>query len=435
MHVGETQMIKVKCAELHQITHHQQLWRNEMEGTGNTLVEGLGNVPKEVDLQTKRHDSMLTMHSKALVAIDEKSKALDDETGRLKLAAWGITQRQQKAVTDTQQGVMWIDQEGWRRDQTAQNRNGDELHQMRGELRRLKTEINTRISPVFNGSTPTNVPGNPAPGKVYPVRAWNPVHSTGKETTPLFAPNWSASPPMGSFTPRTGWNIPPNNGSENKGFAPAGHANVSGMITQPSIVLPNGTADACPAFTPATYARWKRELKLRISAQNGATITQLLAKIIDVLMEPAKVDGLEYMEETEQIAHTRDIETFFDRLDCRYSKTDAGKSRAWLTALAQFSKTTNEAYGEFWSRFQRCANRLYALQMALSPMMISNMALRALNIPESQLPIVLSALETKNNPNDMIALNDITIRMFETHRVHVDRTDFYTAGATPEDND
>ena len=58
-------------------------------------------------------------------------------------------------------------------------------------------------------------------------------------------------------------------------------------------------------------------------------------------------------------------------------------------------------------------------------MMIFNKALQALNLPETQLPIVLSALETKNNPNDVIALKDITVRMFETHRVHADRTDIY----------
>ena len=53
-------------------------------------------------------------------------------------------------------------------------------------------------------------------------------------------------------------------------------------------------------------------------SQNGASITQMIAKIIDVLTSIAKVDGLEYMEATETITRARDISGFLDRIGDRY---------------------------------------------------------------------------------------------------------------------
>ena len=62
---------------------------------------------------------------------------------------------------------------------------------------------------------------------------------------------------------------------------------------------------------------------------------------------------------------------------------------------------------------------------------IFNKALHVLRFPETQLPIARSDLETKSNPNDAPALEDITIRMYETQRFRADRPDIYTNDATP----
>ena len=81
-----------------------------------------------------------------------------------------------------------------------------------------------------------------------------------------------------------------------------------------------------------------------ISSQNGASVAQFLAKIIDVLPAPSKVDGLEYMEAAEAIPKTPDIASFLDISDDRYSKTDDGESWHCLAAFTEFAKTPNESY-------------------------------------------------------------------------------------------
>ena len=40
-----------------------------MEGTSNTLAKALDDAIREVDLQQKRHDALLTMHHEALIAV------------------------------------------------------------------------------------------------------------------------------------------------------------------------------------------------------------------------------------------------------------------------------------------------------------------------------------------------------------------------------
>ena len=104
------------------------------------LVQALGNVLKEADLQTNRHDALLTMHHKALITVDEKSKMMDEETEKLKRTAVEIAQYQQQAVSETHHGFWRSDQEGSSRDQTLQTRNEAEMQHIRGELDQLKAE-------------------------------------------------------------------------------------------------------------------------------------------------------------------------------------------------------------------------------------------------------------------------------------------------------
>ena len=156
---------------------------------------------------------------------------------------------------------------------------------------------------------------------------------------------------------------------------------------------------------------------------------QLLAKMIPILPGPAKLDGLEYMGKTELAPHTRAIATLLNDLDERYGETDTEKAWSWITAFTDFSESSTDPYKEFWSRFSLCTTRHGALQMKLSDHAICVKALQALRLPGSRFPIVLSALDAKQNTTNVLDLGDIAIRMYETHRVHADRSDVFAANA------
>ena len=74
--------------------------------------------------------------------------------------------------------------------------------------------------------------------------------------------------------------------------------------------------------------------------------------------------------------------------------------------------------------------------MQLSDRAIFNKSLIALRPPDIRLPVILSSMWTKPKPTNVLALNDLTIRMFATHRDHADRSDGATAHTDiPQIND
>lgn len=75
------------------------------------------------------------------------------------------------------------------------------------------------------------------------------------------------------------------------------------------------------------------------------------------------------------------------------------------------------------------------MQIALMPPMIFNKDPHALKLHEAKLPIVCSSLGAAGNPSDVTALQEITIRMLETHRVRADRSDICAAETTHTESD
>ena len=60
---------------------------------------------------------------------------------------------------------------------------------------------------------------------------------------------------------------------------------------------------------------------------------------------------------------------------------------------------------------------------------IFNRAIHALRLPEGQLPIVLSVLETRPDRFSVTALREVTIRMYETHKPGGGPAEVFTADA------
>ena len=73
----------------------------------------------------------------------------------------------------------------------------------------------------------------------------------------------------------------------------------------PTITVPDGMIDNCPAFSPQGYQQWRREVKLRIGAQAGATIAQLLSELIMAIPLSVRIDALTYMGGTEKAPQSR----------------------------------------------------------------------------------------------------------------------------------
>ena len=201
-----------------------------------------------------------------------------------------------------------------------------------------------------------------------------------------------------------------------------------GYDPMPSMCYPNMMIDPCPPFTPNMFQNWKREVKLWVAGQPGATVTQILAKLIHVLPLSTKTEALTYMESTEQCPEKRTVNQIMEMMDARYARTDSERACSWLNAFTEFKRESSENYKDFWARFNRCTAKLAALGMAMTDQVVFNRAIQALRVPEGQLPIILSALETRPDRFSIDSLKDITIRMYETHRPKIDSTEVFAAG-------
>ena len=174
-----------------------------------------------------------------------------------------------------------------------------EIQQLRGEMGRLKSDMISQTAQTFAATTTTGGPGNPARGTRTPLPANPTTPYNVRGSPPIFAHNWNGRPTAGMFRPENGFRPDSCTVVKNNGYAPVGYDGRYVLPEQPVIILASGIVDACQAFTPATYAQWGRGLNLWISSPNGASIAQLLAKIIAVLPVPSMIDGLEYMEAAE----------------------------------------------------------------------------------------------------------------------------------------
>ena len=94
-------------------------------------------------------------------------------------------------------------------------------------------------------------------------------------------------------------------------YAHLAATNHPGPLVGMQFAIPNAVIDSCPPSAPQGYQQWRREIRLWMGAQAGATTTQLMSKIIMTLPLAVKMDALTYMEVTEKVPQSRDTQRLF----------------------------------------------------------------------------------------------------------------------------
>ena len=416
-----------KTIELHQ-------YLENVTGTANALTDALQKALGQITHQQELHQNNLTQHEDCLLrsrnllaeqqqfnaVIQQKSIATQQRMDQYEAVMEELTQDSrlihESIAQQCRQGM---------RNQETQGNHEAETMRLREELSQMKLE-NARRRERDGDKTPMNplpvVLENlvPPPAGRLPVAQPNAnlmeCEGHGPSTNSEVRVQSSSSTVMDSQN----WRDPPTPAQPNTMCPPA-----VTTLNQP-IFVPILSQESCPAFTPAMYSNWRREIKLWLSTQHGMPTTHILARIIAVLPLQSRIEAMNYMDSTETKIHTRSLDPIWAILDNRYGKTDAERSCAWLTAFTDFRRESQENYKDFWTRFTRCTTKLQALGMPLSDTVIFNKALTALRIPDGQLPVILSAMETRTNPKSTEALRQMTIRMYETHKKS-DSSDVYQA--------
>ena len=83
-----------------------------------------------------------------------------------------------------------------------------------------------------------------------------------------------------------------------------------------------------------------------------------------------------------------------------------------MSQFTEFKRNVGnrENFKDFLARFQRAITKLKSLGMGMNDDMVCRKAIQSLRLPEGQLPIVMSALETTGEATSIKALRELTIK-------------------------
>ena len=388
----------------------------------DNLVDSLRIALQALQVSQTRHETMLTQNESQLATLLQKNAELSTRNANLENAA--LNHHQTMIRQEERQNTLNQQAEGMHQQQMSQQyqlgrqeQSSMHLQQefpLMRERNRDRPEIPSAQQFVPESMNQQTRPKLPPPRQIIPESGCREFGSREDATRTHSFPK---NPPTLERGIESPYDVSTNS---SLGYTPL-----------PCVGFPNMVLDSCPTFTPTTFQNWKREVKLRIAGQPGASVTQLLAKLIHVLPLAVKTESLLYMEQTEKNPQTRTINHIMDLVDTRYGRTDSERACSWLTAFTEFKRETHENYKDFWARFTRCVTKLDALGMPMNDKIVFNRAIHALRLPEGQLPIVLSALETRPDRFSVTGLREITIRMYETHKMGGDSSEVYNTATQP----
>ena len=310
-----------------------QTKQQQMASAADTLVESLRETLQALQVSQVKHEATLASNEVQMQALIQSNAEL---TARNQMLGQHAEQQRkylekqeeyQRNLTNAtaeihSQQVNHQQQLGAHSQATLQMR--QELNQMRQDNRQRSAEARPE------NPHPVKTPVNLMP-KISSELTHNPGLQFGpKEPDSRRLPQFPTAP-LPTPSADSPFRMPTN---AEWGFTPV-----------PRIGFPNMVVDPIPAFTPNTFQNWKREIKLRISGQPGASTTQLLAKLIHVLPLAVKTEALLYMDQTERQPEERPIATIINMLDARFGRTDSERACSWLTAFTEFKRDERELQG------------------------------------------------------------------------------------------
>ena len=139
--------------------------------------------------------------------------------------------------------------------------------------------------------------------------------------------------------------------------------------------------DPCPVYTANLFQNWRREVKLRRSAQAGANPTELISQIVSAIPTNSRMGASSYFESTENQSRLRTSDDGVEMPNRRFGKTDAERAWSRLSSFTEFKRGGRENYKDSCSISARRVTRLDAHGLTLNGPIISHRVTQALRIP------------------------------------------------------
>ena len=301
------QKFRFQDEQLAELSQHQLI----MEETANKLATNLTTALEQLANSQGRSEAITKLHAEAIQSAQHQNTAIKDQNQQVEdvtKAHRTLIEMQLKDREGMIQQIKNLFQEQSVRLGAQESENvimKERLLLMREEnkqRRRLDTET-------------------PKIGLAHRSPVKKEEGSQSSSTVPSFGPKEPCNPYAEMFSQsQQDTGNPPHEGKGYGMTPPRGLESPINAQSYHGLALSNVMIDDCPAFTPQGYQQWRREVKLWLGAQAGATATQLLSKLIMKLPLAIKMDAMTYMEETELNPQSRNMQRIFDLLDERYGK-------------------------------------------------------------------------------------------------------------------
>ena len=284
----DTARLQAQLQQMEILAQNQDQRQLNMENTANGLAKSLPTALTQVEEQAVKHQELLRRHQECLGELNQRSLQFDESQKTLESTADALVTQRDRDTGAYRSEMQVLAQQALLQEQELKNQHQRGEQDAQSDLQ-LKSEI-LALQKRFNDLERSQQTASSSTTMPPPTRTLQPEVLR----TPVSRTNCARC----ETNPNTTM-IPPGTG---------------GLLMSAPIV------EGCPVFTPSTYSQWKREVRLWIAAQCGATQTQLLSKLITILPQPAMVSGLAYMETTEITPEIRSINHFLALLDERYGK-------------------------------------------------------------------------------------------------------------------
>ena len=195
----------------------------------------------------------------------------------------------------------------------------------------------------------------------------------------------------------------------------------------PTIHTQNGPANQTinltisdpPKFDVNRFESYRRDLlwwrDIHAPIEDSILITTIAVKCTEEVLKSIVSN---FLEETRDDRNNRTFGKFVKVLDSHFEKTAQELALGKMSLWTNFERRGSETIRNFWLRYNRVIASLAKSGVKMPDEILFSKALASIRLEKTQLGILMSTLEAKGITKELIELQRISIKLFETSFLH-----------------
>ena len=181
----------------------------------------------------------------------------------------------------------------------------------------------------------------------------------------------------------------------------------------------NLTISDPPKFDINRFESYRRDLlwwrDINSAVDDSTLITTIAVKCTEEILKSIVSN---FLEETRDDRANRTFGNFIRILDSHFEKTAQELALGKMSLWTNFERKGGESIRNYWMRYNRVTASLAKSGIKMPDEILFSKALSSLKLEKVQLGILMSTLESKGITKDMLELQRISVKLFESQFLH-----------------